>query len=371
MGLEKPQFFKREEELPAGTAVIDAFESAVTELFFIRNPRLKKGMPEAAEPLADFLCSHRIQPVWIYYPWRNVAVRTVPEELYFELRTARNRNLIIQEEQKNYRNLTVGIAGLSVGSAVLSSLVASGGPKRIKIADPDHVEISNLNRIRASLLDAGLNKTTVAARNVWELDPFAELYISEKGVGKDTLEDFIGSDPRLGIFIDEMDALHLKFLAREICRAYKIPVLMATDNGDGVIVDVERFDQESGRPIFHGRIPEREISSMDDDQSIRMAVRIIDPAYLTERHQQSILNIGKGLSGVAQLGTAAAMAGVAVAYAARRIANKAELPSGRYIIGCEQVFIPGYNDGRQKKQRMARTKEFAQAFGISLITDNQ
>ena len=342
MATQRPQFFLREEELPAGTAAIDAFESALTELFFIRNPRLKKGMPEAAESLADFLSSHGIRPVWVHYPWRNVAVRTVPEELYFELRTARNRNLITKEEQKNYRNLTVGIAGLSVGSAVLSSLVASGGPKRIKIADPDIIEITNLNRIRACLLDAGLNKTAVAARNVWELDPFAELYIWENGVGEDTLEDFIGSDPRLDIFIDQMDALHLKFLAREICRAHKIPLVMATDNGDGVIVDVERFDQEPKQPIFHGRlenIKSTDVKNLDRKRWLEIAVKIVGLENHPPRMRESLGEIGKTIAGVPQLGTSAALAGAAVSFAMRRIANRQAMPSGGYRIDLDQIFV--------------------------------
>lgn len=369
MGLERPQFFPREEELPPGTAVIDAFEGAVKELFFIHHPHLKKEMPEAAKPLADFLSSHGIRPVWVYYPWQKKAVRTLPEELYFELRTARNRDLISKEEQTAYRTAVVGIAGLSVGSAIVSALVISGGPKTMKIADPDTLEITNLNRIRAKLIDVGSNKSDIAAREVWELDPFVDLHVWRRGLHRNDIRKFISGKPPLDIFVDEMDNIEIKVACRIMCREMKVPVVMATDNGDGIIVDVERYDIEPKRSIFHGQVPEKGLSTMNRHQSMVMAIRIIDPAYFTERHQESILSIGKSLSGVAQLGTAALMAGAAVAYVVRRIANNENLPSGRYTMGCEQTFIPGYNSAQHKKQRRVRTKKFARDFGYDFASD--
>src|SRR3972149_11320967 len=166
MIIEKPRIINSKEDIPATKKIIDAFTSGVGELFFVENPRLKKNMPEALGALGEFLKNHGISDVWIYYPWLDTAVRCLPEDLYFKLRTARNRNIITDEEQKNYRNAKVGVVGLSVGSAIVSALVMSGGPKVLKIADFDEVEISNLNRIKAKLTDVGVNKTTVLAREV-------------------------------------------------------------------------------------------------------------------------------------------------------------------------------------------------------------
>jgi len=69
------------------------------------------------------------------------------------LRTARNKNFITAAEQKRYRNLKIGIMGMSVGSNVIWPLVASGGPKFLRIADADTIEISNLNRMLAPILE--------------------------------------------------------------------------------------------------------------------------------------------------------------------------------------------------------------------------
>ena len=237
-----PPIFKNRGEIPPGVEITDTFDNALKELFFVENPRLKKDDPDAQKLLEEFFLKRKNNDAWIFYPWRNKLIHTLSEDSYFALRTARNRNIITVREQQKYRQIKVGVAGLSVGSAIVSPLLRSGGGKVLKIADFDIVELSNLNRMQATILDAGSNKTHVLAKQIWEIDPFAELYLWDSGLNRENLQDFISGNPPLNIFIDEVDGLDLKFLARLICRKNKIPVLMATDNGDDVIIDIERFD---------------------------------------------------------------------------------------------------------------------------------
>jgi len=366
MSQDKPLIFSSEKEAPSGAALIEAFESSLRELFFIRNPHLKKHTPESEESLKIFLNTHGIHPIWIFYPWLNTLIRTVPEDIYFELRTARNRNIITQEEQEKYRNAAVGIAGLSVGSSALCALAMGGGPKTIKIADFDTIEISNLNRMRAGLSDVGKNKTLVAAYNVWGLDPFADLAIWDQGVSRETIRDFILGTPRLDVFIDEMDSLDLKILSRLICREQKIPVLMATDNGDSIILDVERYDQEPDRAIFHGLVGDmkaEDVTNLTYKDWLVLATKIVGPDYLTERMQESLINIGKTIPAVPQLGTTAAIAGSSISYAVRRIVNGQDMPSGRYAIGLEEKLIPQYMNEENIQKRQEKTQEFINSFG--------
>lgn len=343
---------------------MNVLPSAFGELFFIENPTVRKDDPNLKKLKEDFISQKSAEGVWMYYPWHNTAVYMPKEETYFQLRTARNRYLITEEEQKKYRDVTVGIAGLSVGSAVISALVMTGGPKTIKIADPDIIEITNLNRIKASLLNIGENKTEVAARHIWELDPFADLHLWEKGVTKEDLREFISGDPPLAIFIDEMDNIEMKIRSRILCRELRIPVVMATDNGDGAIIDVERFDLEPARPIFHGQVQEEELENLDPSRIFTIITKIIDPAFLTERQQKSILGVGKTLAGVAQLGSAATLSGAAAAFAIRQIANGEELPSGRYVIGCEEALAANYREPQEEERRWQETEKFAGVFDI-------
>lgn len=358
--MDKPKFYNTKASLPKGIKVIDAVPSAINELFFIEHPEISKSDPRAPLLLKTYRSKIKVNDFWVFYPWLKTAVHLPSEHIYFRLRTARNRDLISEEEQVVYRNTVVGIAGLSVGSAVLASLVATGGPKKIKIADPDHIEITNLNRMRATLTDIGTNKAVALAKQVWTIDPFAELEIWDKGIQHADLKDFIFKKPAIDIFVDEMDDIAMKVAVRFACKEAKIPVVMATDNGDSIIVDIERFDLEPKRPIFHGRVKlsQDKLSDMSRAQFIALSTKIINPFYFTPRQQQSILAIGKRLSGVAQLGTAATIAGAAISYTIRRIANNDEMPSGRYVMSCEQTFIPNYNTAREKNKRKRDTMMF-------------
>lgn len=345
MNIIKPTIYKSREEAPLGAESLDTVAGSLKELFFIRNPQFKKTMKEAEEPLAKFLEENKnLETIWIYYSHLNKLIHIVPEEIYFELRTARNKNIITKNEQENYRNAKIGITGLSVGSNVILTLVFTGGPKFMKIADFDDIEISNLNRMRAGLPDVHTNKTYATAKQVWEVDPFAELELWDKGVSKENLEEFILGDknknaPRLDIFIDEMDSLELKILSRFICRENKVPVLMATDNGDNIILDVERFDLTPDLPILHGLIGDikpEDFKTMNYEEWLKLATKIVGHGNLTDRMKESLKEIGKTLAGVPQLGSTASVGAVAIALCVRRIANKKDLPSGRYFINIDK-----------------------------------
>ncbi len=322
------------EEIPSSAKRVDALDDALTELFFIDNPIFKRGMPGVEDKIKEYVNSKNEEGIWIYFPWRDLAIRTLSEDLYFLLRTSRNRNIITHEEQLKYRAGKIGVAGLSVGSWVVSALVSSGGPQTLKIADFDVVEITNLNRIQAKLTDVKNPKIEVAAREVWELDPFAKLHLWDKGVSADTLRDFIIGEPRLDVFVDAMDSLDLKILSRFICQENRVPLVMGTDNGERVILDVERFDLEPNRPIFHGvvDISIDEVKKIDFKRWVELATKIVGPENLDGRMKLSLAEIGKTLPAVPQLGPTAAMAGSAVAYAIRRIITGQDMPSRRYFL---------------------------------------
>lgn len=360
MEKEKPRIYPSAGALPKGVRRMDAFENALLELFFIEHPTISKRHPEAATRSAEFARASKVKSVWAYLPWAHTAVRIPDEATYFRLRTARNRDLITEVEQCAYRECVVGVAGLSVGSAAVAVLAATGGPKHMKIADPDTIEITNLNRIRATLLNVGGNKAVVAARGAWELDPFAKLEVWEKGITASTLDRFVAG---LDVFVDEMDDIAMKVACRKACKKARVPVVMATDNGDSVILDVERFDTESMRPIFHGRVnlPGGSLANLSREAFVALANEIIDPTQFTDRQRDSIQAIGTTLSGVAQLGTAATIAGAALAFVVRRIASGAPMPSGRYSMGCEPAFVPGYMSARAKARRVAHAKRFMRA----------
>ncbi|MCR4325400.1 MAG: ThiF family adenylyltransferase, partial [Patescibacteria group bacterium] len=204
----KPQFYASENGIPEGATKHDMLQSSLRELFFIENPDVQKNDVSAETRVKAYLSTVPDGGVWVYYPWLKTAIRVPSEETYFLLRTARNRDLITEDEQRAYHNSRVGIAGLSVGSAAVVAITATGGPKRMKLADPDIIEITNLNRMQASLSEVGMNKTDVSARAVWERDPFAEIELWREGITTERVGEFVDN---LDIFVDEMDDIGLKF----------------------------------------------------------------------------------------------------------------------------------------------------------------
>ena len=308
-------------------------------LFFSRD-----DLPRGIETIDLLDPTKDISGIWVYFPWRTVAVHIPGEDLYYQLRTNRNKNLITKEEQEKFRSCKIGIAGLSVGSAILETLVLSGGPKIIKLADPDIVDMTNLNRMKASLLNVGENKAVVAARRAWELDPFLRIQIWKEGLKAENLNDFIAKDPKLDIFIDEMDNIEMKINSRFVCRHHGIPVIMATDLGDRVMLDIERFDIEPSRPLFHGLvdIDHSKLKGLAKDGALKekwleLAGQVIGSANLPERLSESFKQVGKTLDGVPQLGSTAALAGAVATYAIRQIACRHEMSSGRYFVDLEKL----------------------------------
>jgi len=363
--MEQPKIFNKREELPKRVEVIDAFSRSLEELFFVRNPRFKKGMPGADEALAKFMTedAKNVAGVYVYYPWTGKAVYLPEEKIYFELRTARNKNIINKDEQEKYRGVKVGIAGMSVGSNIATTLALTGGPKSMRLADFDEIEATNLNRIRAGATSIGENKAIFFARQIYELDPWAELEVYDKGINKDNIEDFIEG---LDVFIDEMDSIDLKVRSRFICKKHKTPVLMATDNGDNVIFDVERYDENPDLAIFNGRveITEEELGNLKTFQDwIKIAARVVGAEVQTPRLLGSILELGKTISGVPQIGSAASMAGAVASFAVRKIACGEKLPSGRYDINLDEKITFGYDTPEGMTERQEKIKDFLEKFG--------
>lgn len=344
MGTKKiisPEFYNDKKFAPKEATILDIYKNSLIELFFIENPHFKKNSINVDLEVKKYLRNSSVKDIWIYYPWRNTLVHTVEEKAYFKLRTARNKNIITEVEQLKYHEMKIGIIGLSIGSVILSTIVATGGPKLIKLADYDSIEITNLNRMKGTLLDVTKNKAQVAALNTWEIDPFINLDVGNDAITKDNIEEFIIGNPKLDLFIDSMDSLELKVIARQICKKARIPCLMATSNGDGEILDVERFDLEPNKQLFHGRLGDikpDDLKYATPAEWVKKALQIVDESVLTKRVKESISEIGKSLAGVPQLSSTLQISGAMVSFAIRKIANKEPLPSGRYMISLDKVF---------------------------------
>jgi molybdopterin/thiamine biosynthesis adenylyltransferase len=261
-------------------------------------------------------------------------------ELHEELRTARNKNLITIDEQLAFHNFPIAVAGLSVGSHAALSIVLQGGGSDLRLTDPDIISGSNLNRIRTGFQSVGQKKTSVAAREIYTMNPYAKLQLYPSGLSQANIKKFLTHPKPVGVVIEETDDLELKISIRIEAKKLRIPVIMAADNGDGVILDVERYDLDPDTPMLQGRaegITPEMIRKATPAEFADILTKVIDPSAVVPRMRSSVGEVGKTLYSWPQLGGAAQMAGVVLAYAARMIATGQSLKSGRTIISLENI----------------------------------
>ena len=264
---------------------------------------------------------------WVYYPWRRTVVAVLGPRAFRAVRLDRNRNMITAEEQTRLSALRIGVVGLSVGHVIAHTLALQGLCGELRLADFDHIELSNLNRLPATVLDLGLNKAEVAARRIAELDPYLLVRVLDAGLTVDTVDDFLDG---LDVVVDECDSLDMKVMLRERARTRRIPVLMATS--DRGLVDVERFDLEPRRPILHGLLGDLDgalLSGMSSREKVPHMLRFLEAAELSPRVVASVVEIDRTLSTWPQLASDVVLGATAVAEAVRRIGLSEDLRSGR------------------------------------------
>ncbi|MGW0042449.1 Rv1355c family protein [Rhodococcus sp. NPDC003348] len=271
---------------------------------------------------------------WAYYPWRRAAVRILGPTGYRLLRLDRNRNKITDDEQLRLAELHVGIVGLSVGHAVALALALESSVGAIRLADFDTLELSNLNRVPATVFDLGVNKAIAAARRIAEIDPYLQVSVWPDGVTADTVGAFFDG---LDLVVEECDSLDVKVAVREEARRRRLPVLMETS--DRGLIDVERYDLEPGRALFHGLLGERdsaELSGLSARDKIPHILRILGAADLSTRMVASLIEVGSTISTWPQLGGDVLLGGASVAAAVRRIGLGRPLQSGRVRVDLDE-----------------------------------
>ena len=289
---------------------------------------------------------------WAYFPWRRSLVSVLDAAHQRRLRLDRNRNKITSAEQQRLATRTVGVVGLSVGHAVAHVLAMEGLAGALRLADFDATELSNLNRIPASLLDIGVNKAIVAARRIAEVDPYLPIQVYIDGVDDANIAAFMDG---LDLVIDECDSLDMKTLIRVEARRRRLPVIMETN--DRGLLDVERFDLEPDRPAFHGLFENVDVSALRALTPIEKApyaMRIVEPAELSDKMAASLVEIGRTLSAWPQLASEVHLGAAAVAAATRAIGLGEDLPSGRVRVDLDRTL-------RQLRPPPLPTAEFVDA----------
>lgn len=332
------------------TRVIDRFEEGLRELLAVKLPSLESGSPAFEMQFKVFRAQYALSRgsdelgVWVYYPWRGEAVHLLPAEEYFAVRTGRNRNVITPDDQQKFRAATVGIAGLSVGGSVALALALAGGCEQMVLSDHDGLEVSNLNRLPQSTTGLGVNKAVLAARQIYEINPYAKVLVLSDGLNRTNIDAFMTGPPRLDVIIDEMDDLAMKWDLREAAQKNRIPVLMTTCVGEKILLDVERYDRNPERQFFVRKVsPDwraRVGKKLSRTEWVDAVSEIVGADEVPEAVRASNAAIGREVTTRPLLGTTVAVAGPLVANAVRAIATGAPLADGRYRLDLGAVLSP-------------------------------
>lgn len=340
----------------------DIYTSQLTELFEIQHAHLI-GSPQFSEELNKFLAERagadaELRGNYVYYPWSGLLLHMVSEAELGILRTNRTNDLITPEEQIKLGEFSAGVAGLSFGNGIALSLVYSGAAKTVKIADKDIFETTNLNRVRVGLKDVGESKVLVTAREIYEINPYANVVAFDQGLTEDNVDSFINESKKLNVVFDVVDNFAMKVRLRLAAKKAHIPVIMLTSLEDSVLVDVERFDLEPDADIFHGllgsTVDELLRSDMTEPEKAKYAMKIVGVEHVSYRNLRSLSEIGSQLVSRPHLyGTVSIVCGLA-AYITKRIALGEDMPSMRkHVVFSEVLGItPNRDDTPEARQEI-------------------
>ena len=321
--------------------IYDEIASQVADLIRLQNPKKKYTAIELQEAVTSFFGNQSPADYgnWVYYPWRHVLVHLLPEEEFVTVRTVRNKYVITPEEQKSLSTKKIGVIGLSVGQSVALTLALERGCGELRLADFDTLELSNLNRIRTGVHNLGVKKSIIAAREIAEIDPYLKVVLYSEGVHDENIDDFFTNGGQLDLLIEECDSLEVKLKSRIKAKQLGIPVLM--DTSDRGMIDIERFDNEPKRPILHGLLEkfgdESGLVAKLGEQRPEMLMALLDFENLSQRAQESIMEIGKSISSWPQLASSVILGGGACGYYSRMILLDHPLESGRLYVDLAEL----------------------------------
>jgi ThiF family len=351
-GFERPQIFDRTrlEDAEAlrsllhanpDIRVADELTLQVAELVHARDPAHKRKSAHDDAVLAHFLDGQPRDDYgrWVYFPWRRCLVHLLPEAEFVELRTARNQLHVSAHEQRALRDKRVGVVGVSVGYAMAVTMALEGVGGHFRLADFDRLELSNTNRVASGVLGLGHNKAVLAARSMFEIDPYLQIEVFEAGIATENARAFFTRAGQLDVLIEECDDLPMKLRLRELARELGVPVI--TETSQRGLLDLERFDLEPHRPPFHGLLGDvraNQLAQLSTREKAPFLLRFLQgTAGMSSTLAASLVEIERSLAGWPQLASAVTLGGAVVTETARRLLLGHLRRSGRFRIDTEAI----------------------------------
>src|SRR5687768_5394781 len=322
----------------------DTIRAQLGEVVELQSPERKLSRPEIDAGIERHLAGRDLGSygTWIHFPWSGRLVHTLPVEEFREVRSARNRYKITASEQEKLRAARIGVVGLSVGNMAAITFALEGIGGEFRVADFDDLSLSNLNRLRGGIADLGINKTVLAAREMYEIDPYLLITRFAAGITPENMDDFLLDGGPIDLLVEECDDLYVKLAIRERCRELRIPVIM--DTSDRGLLDIERFDLEPERPILHGlvgNVRAEMLKGLPTKEKVPIVLSLLGGHAMSRRMAASLPEVEQSIATWPQLASGVALGGAITADAARRILLGEYTESGRYYVDVEMLVRNG------------------------------
>lgn len=178
------------------------------------------------------------------------------------------------------------------------------------------------------------------SRKVWEIDPYIEVEAYNDGLSEENLAEILKY--KVDVIVDEMDDLRMKVILREAAKNKQIPVVMAADDGDDALLEVERYDLRSDLQPFGGRIPEDILGRIKAggipraELGMMIGRYFVGPEHVPLRMYESLIEVGKTLPSWPQLGSAAALSGISIAFVIKKILLGQKVKDGRTLVSLDE-----------------------------------
>lgn len=295
------------------------------------------------------------------------AIDDLSPQLFAELTTARNKQLITREEQLKLQETVVGFFGLSVGSHAALTWMMQSRANAIFISDPDTIDWTNLNRLRFGVHTIGQPKVAVVQAELEAINPFTKVHSTSK-TDPETVRQFFSSTPALNFVVDAIDDLPSKLLLRQLAREQQIPLLSAVDVGDNIFLDIERYDQDKNIIPFLGRVPEIEtldLNTLDPRRRTQLLIQLVGLEHNSEAMLYSLTQIGTSIPTWPQLGATATMAGGLICTTIKKIVLGESIPSGRVILSMDELLDTTFSSPSRVQGRERTMSEIKAALQIT------
>ena len=190
---------------------------------------------------------------------------------YYEELISRQKILIPESKQKAIKNAKVCVVGLGGNGGPAAEAIVRMGVENITIADPDEVEISNLNRQPYFMEEKKLKKVDCIEKRLKQINPFVKIKKFGEGLTSQNVWEVINN---ANVVIDAMDDYRAKVL---LCRAAKkvgIPIVHTAGAGYRGSVTTFMPNSITYEEMFALPSRNRDIDQVKDDEFLEHRLKV-------------------------------------------------------------------------------------------------